>query len=499
MKLNLLFNQNKSESIMYFSNEVILHLHSPDHLEALLINKQKKQENLDYCYSSIEDIDNYEQDPNEKEQYFKTIELINKAIDKSFTLNDFNIIYIEFDKETDITKYKSFLERISGQITINANNLSRDNIMALKNISFNIEPNIEYELNTKMVNLTEFIESIEIISTIESSIKRYSLSKLEQLILLYDLIKIRIFKYGDEKDYSQSRDLNRVLKEEEIVCAGYANIFSAVANHLDIPTFIKKYASTTNNTGHATNVSYFYDSYYDEEFTLEFDATWDSRKSIEDKKWINNYNYFGQSERLATLYKDKKGYKPFTGYYLELEEVYQRYLYITKHINDPSITNGSVKRLINLIIELYTYYENEDKINTLNEFLNELDNNVQVNPEYIKKIYEEILTYHNKKIPLDIFLKALYKVRRIEHSINPDIYPLNYKIIEEITSNKYTLDKLLTKLLISKESINNLDVLNYIPSHINNKIDYDINMMKLLNKLRNIKEIKSEKKGLTNK
>lgn len=132
MKLNLLFNQNKSESIMYFSNEVILHLHSPDHLEALLINKQKKQENLDYCYSSIEDIDNYEQDPNEKEQYFKTIELINKAIDKSFTLNDFNIIYIEFDKETDITKYKSFLERINGQITINANNLSRDNIMALK-------------------------------------------------------------------------------------------------------------------------------------------------------------------------------------------------------------------------------------------------------------------------------------------------------------------------------------------------------------------------------
>ncbi len=501
MKLSLLFDDNQEESIVYLENEVIITTYSSNQVQALLINEDLKQENLQYRQMAIADIDNYELEDlqTEKEKNIEIIKLIEKTIKKSLDLNDFNIFEIQFIDHINLFNYVKFLEKLNNDIIINASNLNKENIEILKTINFKKEPLISYELNTKLTPLSDFLETMDIISTIENAITRFSLSKLEQQMLLFDLIRSRIYKVGNEDDYASSRDLNRVLKEDEIVCAGYANIFAAVSNHLGIPTFVKTYISTVDEkSGHATNVSYYYDSFYNKAFTLEFDATWNSKKNASDKNWINDYNFFAQPESIASFIKEKRSLTVCNSLNQDIETTYQRYLYFLENGALPFCLNNVIKKFVNLLKQISIYHEDNNKIEFFDNFLNELTGESNVNPDFIKKLFLENQDNHHKVIPLEIFLKALYRVRRIEHSLDPKEYPLDYKIIEEICSNKYTYDKLLLKLLVNKENIENIDVLKYIPSKIKNKIGYDISMMKLLHQLRNVSKIQEEK-SLTTK
>ena len=63
-------------------------------------------------------------------------------------------------------------------------------------------------------------------------------------MFLYDYLKTRIYK--EDKNYSNSASLSRVTLGESIVCLGYSNLFSAIANLIGISTYVKTYINMLN-------------------------------------------------------------------------------------------------------------------------------------------------------------------------------------------------------------------------------------------------------------
>ena len=87
---------------------------------------------------------------------------------------------------------------------------------------------------------------------------------------------------------------------------------------------------------------------------------------------------------------------------------------------------------------------------------------------------EDVRNTGSKSIPIKDFIKMIYRVRRVEHSIDPQKYPLDYNIIENIVRRKYNDDNW-------KQYLENLDVLNNVPhKNLEDKIKYDAKMMELI-------------------
>ena len=494
MKLTLWFNDSAPESINYFHNNIRIQAQSSDNIQAILLNEEFKKENLrDFQYVLNASFYIEGDNSDETAETLKDIETVEKALKRSFTLNDFNEFEIGFENIQDLAKYTNFLEKIKGNIIIHVDNLSKKDLDYLKNIRFQIEPKVRYGLITNLIDLNEFIETLEIVNLMESYISRFSLSEIEKQLLLFDIIRERIYKKGNPNDKTAAKDLNRVLKEEEIICAGYANIFAAVSNQLGIPTIVKKYYSIKNpTTGHATNVSYVYDSLYGDYYALEYDATWNSRKNEEDKEWINNYDFAAQPESLATLEKYlKKEYGVYYSVTNTLNAEYIKYQNLLK-LNLPYIINLQIDKFIRFAMNIYKYCNQKDKVATLEQFRSELTDDSKIDPKYINKLNQEVHRINYKKIPVKDFIKMIYRVRRIEHSIDPQKYPLDYEIIEKIVSNKYNKDINL------KKHLKDLDVLNNVPQkNLENKIKYDAQRMELLYELKRIANNKEEEKSLT--
>ncbi|MDD2208165.1 MAG: hypothetical protein PHU45_02285 [Bacilli bacterium] len=502
MKLNIIFDTNAKESIIYDLNEVYIVSSIRNNIDAILISNNYKLENREYREANITETDRLtsQEDLEIIEEINKNkqiISFIDKTLEKSFTLKDFNYFNIKFDNFKEISDYQIFFGKIDGEIILDINSLNEEEINNLNKIKFKAEPLINYKYNIDLVSLSEFNETREIIKIMKNNIDRFSLSEIESQMLLYDLIRERIFKQSDDDALSASRDLSRVLKEEEIVCAGYANIFAAVSNYLGIPTFVKYYIDKKTKTPrHATNVSYVYDSVYDESFALEFDATWNSKKNKDDKDWINNYNYFGQSEIGATTSKSG-GFLVGKSFIKDIKSSYMRYLSFKEKNMFILIINNEIRIFIKKLIKVYQYLNYQEKTKELKLFLENIDDYTEIESQFIKKLYEDIINIHKKNIPIDIFIKMLYRVRRIEHSLDPKKYPLSIEIIEKIVSDKYIIDQFVLKLL-TKLEIENLDIFKNI-SEYEPKIRYDIKMMELLYNLRELEKQKQEEMSLTNK
>ena len=502
MELNIIFGTDTKESIIYDLNEVFIISPSGNNIEALLISDNYKLENREFVLANINEIDEYTSEEDSEiisstNKNKQIISFIDKSLEKSLTLKDFNYFNIKFNNIKEIKDYQLFLEKIDGEIILDVNLLNEEEINSLNKIKFKTEPLINYKYNIDLVSLSEFKETRDIIKIMKNNIDRFSLSEIESQMLLYDLIRERIFKLSDDDAPSASRDLSRVLKEEEIACAGYANIFAAVSNYLGIPTFVKCYIDKKTKTqGHATNVSYVYDSVYDESFVLEFDATWNSKKNDDDKDWINNYNYFGQPEAGATASKSGR-YHVFKSLIKEIQSSYTRYTYFKENNMFTPIINNEIKLFIKKLIKIYKYLNYQEKIKELELFLEKIDDYTEIESQFIKNLYENIIEIHKKNIPIDVFIKMLYRVRRIEHSLDPQKYPLSLEIIEKIVSSKYKIDQFLLKIL-TKLEIENLVTLKNIPEY-EPKISYDIKMMELLYNLRELEKQKQEEMSLTNK
>ena len=118
----------------------------------------------------------------------------------------------------------------------------------------------------------------------------------------------------------------------------------------------------------------------------------------------------------------------------------------------------------------------------------------------INEVWDMIISSFKYSISYTSFIKALYMVRRVEHSIDPVEYPLDMVSFKKAVDKKYSFKTVEQKLiyeLVTREEllpiktvILSLPVLSNIPSK-NDKIYYDSKRMELLHALKTVSDGKN--------
>lgn len=447
----------------------------------------------------ISELETYEEEENSKD-LIKFVNNLSNNLDAS----SFDKHFVRFDENIDPTEFATYFESITGKLEIDVSNLTDDNIIKFKSIKFKTEPHFKTKYDTLGgASLKDLISSITIIEEMKDYILKFNLSPIEQLLLLYDLNKERMYKIESDEDIASSRDLSRILKGENIVCQGYANIFSAVSNALGIKSYVKKYLSSKSKNGHSTNINYISDDKYDIHAPLEFDLTWDTKKSTSDENYVDNYRWFGDPEYFANKKKEAFALTPTicaTEYIESANDKYQ--VYIDTSPNEDMTESFMAQMSINnLLKRLERYFSLIGDIKGL-ALIEEYNNNQEdmVNADIralIKELMEEKDITIQRGIDYNSLIAILYNVRRIEHYINPKKYPLDEANIRNIVKNKYGLDLFFKYSILNKGTIKeiiNRGIKGSFPK--GDKIPVDLKRMELMYDLNQIKEQQSHGKKI---
>jgi hypothetical protein len=216
--------------------------------------KEQKNEIIKYTveYSQIDDLPN---------------------IIKKISKNNKNKIYnIEIKKATNVEVYNILK---NSNAFINLNNEDVENI------------NIIIEENNEIISIECFIAKMkEYENTYNFLNKNGDLSPLEFIIVAYNYVKNRKYKYFQDVD--DGRYFSKISPQgnAELVCVGYAKIFNQLLRMYGINTMEYRFAYQNKNTeesiGHDVNLVYVNDPKYGLDGLYFFDITADSysRKHI---------------------------------------------------------------------------------------------------------------------------------------------------------------------------------------------------------------------------
>lgn len=423
---------------------------------------------------------------------------------QSFSFNNLYNITINFDSEDIVKDCGPLFKQLNNDFFVDCNNLSYDKIVSLKDLT-TYDFYVKHKYNAhENVLYSEFIQVLDMVNQIKENIEKYDFSPLEKLIFIYDYSRKRISKRcTDDKWISHSRDLTKVFKEEEIVCEGYSNIVASIANFLGIKTDVKIYIPTSiekRSNGHATNICYINDDIYGIHSVVELDSTWNSKTKQDDLEYVNNYSWFGLSPIKCETIKRKIDFKSSdTNLYEKIKERYNRCL-TSNTDNLPDIIKQQMYRtFVNSVSVVFLNVG--DKIN-YNKAIN-LINSANITKEDIEYVYNNVNKLFNKSISYIPFVKALYRVRRVEHSINPIEYPLTMDAIKSAINSKFHITSssefLLIQMLMGENSLDpqkiiyGLKVMKNIDKKVDNKIDYDAKRMELLYNLKQAEHIQETK------
>lgn len=376
-------------------------------------------------------------------------------------------VILRFTSHRDFSQYQELIDSIKYPIFIDANELSLNELKEIKKMHFNGEVYTIYKNNQhEDASLGDLIKALEIIASVSDNIIKYQLSPLEELIYVYDILKMRDYKKANnEKSFSRSRDLNKILFDDKIVCEGYANIMQSVLGMLGINSVLKYYDNTNLKTGHVSNLVYLYDKKYYIEGLFEFDATWEASRQKDYR--INSYVWFGNGQVIKNALARQHNLLPSQyNERLPFDNLEKLYKTEAPHM----ILNPILKRI-------YEKFGDQETIQSINS----------LTPEENDKLIKKTLNMVNTEINVESFLKAFYKVRRIEHALNPMAYPLNKKILNRIYLTKMDSGtKFLCRLFGCKSRIKN-DVLDLGDNNgydVGDKIECDAKRLELINLLK---------------
>ena len=274
---------------------------------------------------------------------------------------------------------------------------------------------ISFKNNYKAISFKKFYNMYKFLYEIISFVKHYNLSPLEQVMLVYDIIKSKEYtKEEKDEDGSLSRSLSKIISSGKIVCDGYANLLNFILDELEIPNK-KIYLSYANKkTRHARNFIYLKDEKYNIDSFFVTDVTFDSKE--ENENYLNNYYYFlrplrffGSKEEFIDSPKNLKLLK------MGDDELKQ-------HID--SLESYEVTLTI---IELKTFLK-EYNIDSFD--YKQSDIKLENIVKFIKKLF-------NKSISENTFKNALYKVRKIEYINNIIKHDITEEEIDQICSKFY--------------------------------------------------------------
>jgi len=256
--------------------------------------------------------------------------------------------------------------------------------------------NIIFKNNYDSIPFKKFYNMYKFLDEITSFIKHYNLSPLEQVMLIYDIVKSHEYvKENKDESISISRSLSEIISSGKIVCDGFANLFNFILDELGIVNK-KVYLSYTNkNSRHARNLVYIKDKKYNINNFFITDVTFDCKKP--NKNYLDNYYYFLKPLNFFSS-KDEIIDNPNVLNILKLsEEEIEEKLKVLNH-NDK----------LKILLKLNSLFSN--KTNNASLFFAE---EKVINEELRKKI-KSSKKLINKQIPEVTFKNALYKIRKIE-------------------------------------------------------------------------------------
>ncbi len=307
-------------------------------------------------------------------------------------------------------------------ITIESDNITFNdyyNLLSRINLKKYDDKDIKIKIkeSSSPMTLSKLYSIVNITKESSDKIKGMNLSNLEKVLYVYDIVKRRIYNENNG-DCRSSRDIDKVILGNNIVCVGYANLMSTILSFFDInATMI-----ISEKESHAICLAYIKDDKYNIDGFLTFDATNDSRIDEKDKEYIHRYNYFAFS--LSHV---------FNSFPIEnIEEINIPLKELAVKINNPE--NEDRYRLLSTIEELFimTGNENSDDVvsNLISYDLATKKEKIELEKEY-KCLMNKLFMTH---INMDTFIKALYNTRRIEYYIGV-IPEINKEEIRETTIN----------------------------------------------------------------
>ena len=270
----------------------------------------------------------------------------------------------------------------------------------INNLEENELPNLNiiFKNNYDPISFKKFYNMYKFLDEIISFVKHYNLSPLEQVMLVYDIVKSHEYvKENEGESVGTSRSLSEIISSGKIVCDGFANLFNFILDELGIENK-KVYLSYTNkNVGHARNMVYLKDEKYSIDNFFITDVTFDCKNEKRNKNYIDNYYYF--LKPLCSFNKpDEVIENPKVLNILRMtDEKIEEHLKTLQHRDKTSI-------LMQLNSLLHGNETNPSIFFTKEEII---DKKIKENIKLAKKLL-------NKRIPEEAFKNALYKIRKIE-------------------------------------------------------------------------------------
>ena len=408
--LSSLINSSKEELIidMIKSNQIINSFNPPVRIMNLIINCALGKENTNVLKEVLIDngipilslILSVAIGYNQKYNYLKEIEKVKE-------------VFI-FCNENNFTDALNISKRFNAKVIISAQKISLISYKKLiedfgvENINeFNVY--IDYQKNNSPVLISTVYKISCIINAVVEEINSYDLSPLEKIMFVYDQVKYRLYE-DDLDDINSSRDLDKVLNGDKIVCAGYSNLFTAVLTSLGINSI----PVIDLNIKHQRSLAYIKDAKYNIDGVYAFDPTWDKRKNKDDINYIDRYDYF-----LMPLVRS------MNSCYCEISELLELDKETILKIIDGKDMDSALKVLdrLNILFTLVdAKYIPNDKYYVVEE---------------ISKQYDQVIgKYYSSEISFEDFINLLYSVRVVE-STSGMINNINKDNIRETSIKRY--------------------------------------------------------------
>lgn len=273
--------------------------------------------------------------------------------------------------------------------------------------------------NTKLITFDECVNTFKKMDEMVERINRYDFSPIEKIMYIYDLVRDRIYSTeNDNSDMSKSRDLSSVLLNENIVCLGYARIFSSLLQRVGINSREVLLLNEAENSGHARNEVYIKDDKYNIDGIYYFDPTWDSRRNENDNLYLYSYKYFAKTksymdEMDCGKIKDIKF--PYFSYDMDCEFI--------DTVNEKGF-DGLSEDMIRSVNYMSTLLEGKYLIEAL-FYLKNSPLYGKVNAEEISEKISDLIVYFERPLYAEVLLEALYNVRKVQYYEESEKFPFS--------------------------------------------------------------------------
>lgn len=259
----------------------------------------------------------------------------------------------------------------------------------------------------------ELLDAYQELYKLAHKYKKYNLSPLETTLTIFDLVRSR-FYYESQKGSALSRDLACILKNPDIVCLGYTNLFRALCEILGVETDTLLWINSVDDTkdGHASVVAYINDQKYNVKGVFAFEPTWAAIKPKNKDNYMDNYTFALQPLSLEILRKKEKNLELSSENMICIIEDNLKRTEELLSLNAPErIINKDKKMLL-------------ERINTIRDMLGKepLEMPEDNNLELFKNFIEDFKNSTVNMVSLKKFIELIKAVRDIENEVDPETY-----------------------------------------------------------------------------